>query len=421
MKCSLQDRAAGACQDGSALPETDAAPQSGAEQRCEPVCRPFKVERVSESDLQGPLPAEWDALHERISPCTPFTSALWNTLWWKHQRSDRLFVRDDLCLLVVRDARNSLVAVAPMMSTWRPSFGPIRVNTLRYFGADPNVTEIRGLVCEPQYEDEAHEAVREYLRMWLPKSAWVEWGALRRENCAKAARTLPDAANTSTRDIDAYHLELPATWEELRSSRSRNIKESIRRCYNSLKREGLSAELRVVQSTQDVPAALATFFRLHSMRSLAANTVAHADVFQRESDRAFITEYTHELSRLGQLRIFQLLISGNVVATRVGFQFNDEIYLYYSGYDPTWSKYSVMTTLVVEALKWSIDQRLKVVHLSTGTDVSKLRWSPGVTHYCTLTEVRRGWSARLCFSTYQHAQRLGSWVRDSRLAALVRR
>lgn len=404
MKCSLQDRTAGA-----------------AERLSDSMCRPFEVERVSESDLQGPLLAEWDALHERISPCTPFTSALWNTLWWKHQRSDRLFVRDDLCVLVVRDARNSLVAVAPMMSTWRPSFGPLRINTLRYFGADPNVTEIRGLVCEPQNEADAHEAVREYVRRWLPESAWVEWGALRRESCAKAARKLPDSAKTATREIDAYHLELPATWEQLRSSRSRNIKESIRRCYNSLKRDGLSAELRVVQSTQDVPAALATFFQLHSMRSLAANTVAHADVFQRESDRAFITDYTHELSRRGRLRIFQLLISGNVVATRLGFQCNDEIYLYYSGYDPTWSKYSVMTTLVVEALKWSIDQGLKVVHLSTGTDVSKLRWSPGVTHYCALTEIRRGWRARLCFGTYQHAHRLGRWVGSSRLAALVRR
>jgi CelD/BcsL family acetyltransferase involved in cellulose biosynthesis len=421
MKFSLQERAAGACQDGSVTTEMEAPPGSGAGQLCHSACRPFKAQRVSESDLNGPLLAEWNALHARISPCTPFTSAQWNALWWKHYRSRSRFVHDELCLLVVTDARDALVAVAPMMSTWRPSFGPLRVNTLRYFGADPNVTEIRGLVCEPQNEGDAHEAVREYLSKLLPRSSWVEWGALRRENCAKAARKLPDGSKTSTREIDAYHLELPATWEELRSSRSRNIKESIRKCYNSLKRDGLTPQLRVVQSPQDVAGALQTFFRLHSMRNLATNTVAHADVFQNENDRAFLTEYAHELSRRGQLRIFQLLISGDVVATRVAFQFNDEIYLYYSGYDPTWSKYSVMTTLVVEALKWSIEQRLKVVHLSTGTDVSKLRWSPGVTHYCALTEVRRGWRARLSFGVYQQAQRLASWAGRSRFAAGARR
>jgi len=100
------------------------------------------------------------------------------------------------------------------------------------------------------------------------------------------------------------------------------------------------------------------------------------------------------------------LISGNVVASRIGFQNGDQIYLYYSGYDPSWSKYSVMTTLVVETIKWSIEQRLAIVHLSTGSDVSKLRWGPVQTRYVALTEVRRSWRARLFFSIYQQAQGL---------------
>ena len=244
-----------------------------------PTCRPFKAERLAEADFTGPLLAEWNALHERISPCMPFTSPQWNVLWWKHYRANRLFVRDELYLIVVTDARNALIAVAPMMSTRRPSFGPIRLHTLRYFGADPNVTEIRGLVCEADNEVDALDAVRKFLGHELTRSDWVEWGALRRDNCAKALRKLPEDTKTTSREIDGYHLELPATWEALRSSRSRNIKESIRRCYNSLRRDGLTPELRVVQSVEDTPAALEAFFRLHSMRSLATNTVAHADVF----------------------------------------------------------------------------------------------------------------------------------------------
>jgi CelD/BcsL family acetyltransferase involved in cellulose biosynthesis len=199
---------------------------------------------------------------------------------------------------------------------------------------------------------------------------------------------------------------LPTTWEALRSSRSRNIKESIRRCYNSLKRDGLTPELRVIQSPGETPAALETFFQLHAMRSLASNTITHADVFRKKTERAFISEFARVLAERGELRIFQLLISGKVVASRIGFQNNDQIYLYYSGYDPTWSKYSVMTTLVVEAIKWSIEQRLATVHLSTGTDVSKLRWGPVKTRYVALTEVPQTWRARLSFSIYQRAQSL---------------
>ena len=312
---------------------------------------PFKAERVGEAALAGPLLAEWDALHDRISPNMPFTSASWNALWWKHHRSQSLLKRDELCLIVVRDAQNALIAVAPMMSTRRPSIGPSGLHTLRFFGADPNVTELRGLVCEPENEVAAIESVVKCLKHEYPHADWIEWGALRQENWERAALELPKGSRSSNRETDGYHLELPATWEALRASRSRNIKESIRRCYNSLKRDGLTLQLRVIQSPEETPAALATFFRLHAMRSLATNTITHADVFRKENERAFIREYARGRAERGELRIFQLLISGNVVASRIGFQNNDQIYLYYSGYDPSWSKYSVMTTLVVEALK----------------------------------------------------------------------
>jgi len=230
--------------------------------------------------------------------------------------------------------------------------------------------------------------------------------ALRWPSWEQASRKLGAGSSTSIQEIDGYHLDLPSTWEELRASRSRNIKESIRRCYNSLKRNGLTPELRVVEAAEEAPAALATFFRLHAMRSLATNTVPHGNVFRAENDRAFLTEYALECAHRGELRIFQLLIGGAVVATRVAFQRNDQIYLYFSGYDLAWSKYSVMTTLVVEAIKWSIGRRLTLVHLSTGADVSKLRWGPTQTRYVAATQVAHRWSARMSFGTYQRIKRL---------------
>jgi CelD/BcsL family acetyltransferase involved in cellulose biosynthesis len=367
---------------------------------------PFKAERVGEAALEGTLIAEWDALQARISPYLPFTSPSWNALWWKHHRCNSLFARDELCLIVVRDAQNALIAVAPMMATLRPAIGPVRVQALRYFGADPNVTEVRGMVCEPENEEAALEAVLACLKKDYPRADWIEWGALRQASWEQASRKLPEGSRTPIQEIDGYHLDLPSTWEALRASRSRNIKESVRRCYNSLKRDGLTPELRVVQAAEEVPAALATFFRLHAARSLATNTVPHGNVFRAQNDRAFLTEYALDCAHRGELRIFQLLIDGAVVATRVAFQRNDQIYLYFSGYDLKWSKYSVMTTLVVEAIKWSIGRRLTILHLSPGTDVSKLRWGPTATRYVASTQVTRRWSAELSYDTHQRAGRV---------------
>jgi hypothetical protein len=71
-------------------------------------------------------------------------------------------------------------------------------------------------------------------------------------------------------------------------------------------------------------------------------------------------------------------------------------------------------------MKWSIDQRLGILHLSTGTDVSKLRWSPIATRYFALTEVPLNWRASLSFGTYQRAHRFVSWLARSRSAASAR-
>jgi CelD/BcsL family acetyltransferase involved in cellulose biosynthesis len=71
------------------------------------------------------------------------------------------------------------------------------------------------------------------------------------------------------------------------------------------------------------------------------------------------------------------------VAARVAFLLQDELYLYFSGFDPKWARYSVMTTTVAETIKWAIQHRLRAVNLSTGTDVSKTRWSPSVLTTCS--------------------------------------
>src|SRR5579859_2755055 len=139
---------------------------------------PFETERVTESQLFGPLLAEWQTLHDRLSPRTPFTSPVWNALWWKHFRSRQLLIGNELFAHVVRDRGGRLVGVAPMMSTDRPSVGPMRLRTLRCFGADPNITELRGLVCEPRDEAQVFRSLCEYMGRYY-RFDWIDWGAIR--------------------------------------------------------------------------------------------------------------------------------------------------------------------------------------------------------------------------------------------------
>ncbi len=124
-------------------------------------------------------------------------------------------------------------------------------------------------------------------------------------------------------------------------------------------------------------------------------SIPHPNHFAAEGARRFLHEVCGELAARDIMRVFQLTIGGRVVASRIGFEVGDSLYLYYSGSDPEWSKYSVMTTTAAEAIKYAIARGLKTVNLSPGNDVSKTRWSPREIPHQT---------------AYEHSGRLRSWL-----------
>src|ERR1700733_7117846 len=108
------------------------------------------VERAAGQGAIEKIASEWEKLEESLQPRTPFTSPLWNSLWWKHFHTDSAWVRDELFVHTVRNEFATLIAVAPMMLTSRPAFGPLRVRALQLLGADENVTEMRSVISRPE-------------------------------------------------------------------------------------------------------------------------------------------------------------------------------------------------------------------------------------------------------------------------------
>ena len=323
------------------------------------------------------LRPEWEQLERTSFPRTPFTQPRWSSLWLRHFAQQRSSLNDTLLLLSFRDQEGALRGVAPMVVSQRPAFGPLRTRMLQSLGSDPNVTELSGRTSAPEHAPAVMTALLQYLEQHRASWDLVYFSSLRdteREVLAQSpgvhwAGERPD-----------FVLELPPTWEAFRAGLGRNIKESLRKCYNSLKRDGYDFEVKVRTAPAEMEEALTQFFRLHAARASLPGAVEHHDVFAHEHSRRFLRDYVHEAAAAGEARFFQLVIDGQVVATRLGFVLDEHLYLYFSGFDPAWRHHSVMTTTVAEAIRWAIDARLRFVNLSPGRDVSKTRWGP-----CELT------------------------------------
>jgi CelD/BcsL family acetyltransferase involved in cellulose biosynthesis len=356
---------------------------------------PYFVERINDFAALRSLTPEWEELDGSIPSRTPFTSPSWNLLWWHHFSEKRLWLQDDLfvlVVLVVRDEQRRLIAIAPLMRTQRPAAGPWRMREIQFFGADPNITELRGPVCRPEHRAEATRMLQAHLMERAGDWDSLQWCGVPDGDSVEAL-----GAPAIYRDVHDYSLHLPASWAVLVAGLSRNMKEALRKGYNSLRRAGHAFTFRTVSAPAEVGEALDIFFRLHRERAGLAGSVTHPDAFRSVRSRRFLRAYGQDMSTRGQLRIFQLVIDDQIVATRIGFVFGDQMYLYYSGYSRRWSRFSVMTTLTAESIKWALDSGFRIVNLSSGNDYAKTRWQPveSVSHdYTVQSPLGQNWLAR---------------------------
>jgi CelD/BcsL family acetyltransferase involved in cellulose biosynthesis len=357
-----------------------------------------QIEVLKDPAALRAVASEWNALAARHGEGLPFRTWEWVDTWLRWFPERRLTVRDEPEVLIFREPGGGMVGVAPLVRTRRPGVGPALLCGLEFLGADPNVTEVRGVLVDPAWEAPVYQALLGHLGERARRFQWIGWRGVAEGGAGEALlRGGPGVPLSVGRE--GYRLRLGTTWEEFKSARPRNLKEALRRCYNSLKRDGHAFVLDVARTPAEVEVAVDRFLALHASRAGAEGFKEHGNVFDSEAGRGFLREVCRSLAARDAVRIFQLRIGEAAVASRIGFMVGDTLYLYFSGFDPAWGRYSVMTTTVAEAIKWAIDARLSWVHLSTGSDESKLRWRPDRVVYLEGVQFA------------PHASRLARWAR----------
>lgn len=376
--------------------------------RCIPANADMRVEVATSLSALQALEPDYEQVLRSTGNTLPFALHEWHMAWCRQFLESSRRIRTEPMIHAARNAEGRCVAIVPLILT-RRTVGPVQFGTLDLLGADPAITEIRTSLIEPGYEAPAIRAIRRKVAD-VRSIDWLNWGVL---SDAHVGALSSCAQLKFQQPLLDYVLDLPSSWEEFNSKLKRNIHESIRRCYNSLKRDGLTCELRVAQEPGAVKEALERFFTLHAMRAELQGAAVHRNHFANARSQLFLHEVCAKLAARGMVRIFQLAIRGEIVALRIGFVIGDSLYLYYSGFDPRWSKYSVMTTTVVETVKYAIGQRLKTINLSPSKDISKTRWGPREIALTQAVQISPSPLSRLAFAGFQRVKSgrpLPSWI-----------
>ena len=370
------------------------------------------IGRLTVERLQGPealadIAAEWNVLDRQIAPRSPFTSPSWVIPWWKHfSRHRQMLFHDEFFCHVVRGDAGRLVAVAPLMRTSVPGIGPPVARMLQFFGTDPAVTEIRGVICKPEHQAPVVEALVEHFLGRRNEWDVFRWAGLRHPLDTYGTQC-PRCAFMARDVLLDYIIELPGSWEDLRRRLSSNMRRKVRKAYESLERDAFAFRLRVTENSHGIEAAMHRFLTLHTARAEATGTIVHDNKFERVQVRAFLAEHLNGAAERGELRIFELEIGGDVVASRLAFLLGSDMWMHSSGYDPALKNYSVMTVLTTEMIKWAFAQGLDRVNLSTGRDQSKTGWRPREVLFGNAVQISPTWRAGAAFVPFRAYEALG--------------
>jgi CelD/BcsL family acetyltransferase involved in cellulose biosynthesis len=361
---------------------------------------PLRGWRAAETQL-----AEWEQLARAAGSWLPFQEPGWSRAWWRHWAARGSLRADRFLLWVGRDEGERVRALLPTVLSTHPGRGPLRLRVLGALGRDPNLTELQPLLCRAEDVRAAHAGL---LRALYAHRR--EWDAFRWASVPSPAAAIVRATPgvERVRSLPDYVLHTGESWPGFAATLPRNVKEAMRKARNAPRRAGLQLRFRVLDDAAEIGRLLPEFVQLHARRSQAPAAPPHPDVFGNGPATAFLADLLAAWSRAGIARALALFDDGRLIACRLAFRMRDTLYLYYSGYDPDYARYSVMTRTMVDGIRWAVENGVRVVNLSTGTDVAKTRWRPACVEYETLWQWApslRGRCARLLHRLAGHDRR----------------
>jgi CelD/BcsL family acetyltransferase involved in cellulose biosynthesis len=333
----------------------------------------LRIETLTTVGELEALAPEWRELAAGVTLRTPSKTPLWQIAWWRHFGArPTMLNRHEMRVFVLREPSGELVAVAPMMITHRPGVGPSLFRELQFFGADPYVTQLRGPICRRERLADASKALVAHAAQ-TAEHDFAQWRGMAPGLCSEETQTRVPMPQLD--DVDSY-LPMRESYEAFHAALPKKTRKHLRKSQNDLRDAGINYTFRVTTAPDEIGSGLQRFYELHACRAKLKDVTQHPNVFNCGQSREFLDDYGAQMAAAGDLRLFEMLVDGRVVATRIGFALGDELYLYFSGYDPAYGIYSIMTTLIAETLRWAHENGVAIVNLSSGVDRSKTRFRP---------------------------------------------
>jgi len=306
----------------------------------------------------------WNSTLEKCSSSNIFLTWEWLSLWWKYFSLDR-----ELVLLLLED-NEEITGIAPLMYSVNSAFG-LRTKKIEFVGT--GASDYNGFIVTPK----GRGCIRVFLdHLTSFRSKWdcIELTDIP-EN-AESLEALRKASNSTklVRDLALYecpYTPLPTSSAELTAVLSQKLKKNLRRGMKLLEKD-YEVEFDDCSRTKSLTESMNSFFELHQKRWRAKGL---SGIFADVKARSFHLDVAKSFARKNWLGLFLLRLSGTPIAAHYGFRYRSKFYLYLTGFDPRYSKYSVANLLTAHIMDDCIQRGLREFDFLRGAEEYKTRWN----------------------------------------------
>ena len=267
------------------------------------------------------LAREWDDLLARVKKAPIFMRYIYQRTWWQYLGNN------NLKLIAIRDDDERLVGLAPL-------YGQVTETGQRQltFVGCVDVSDYLDLLIDKDYVQAGHQALLDC----LASDDGPAWDKLylcslphysdTHTHLAEAARSQGWQVEVARQDICPV-ITLAESWDGYLASINKKQRHEIRRKMRKIEAEA-DVNWYVIESQDGLDAAMATFIDLHQ------KSTQHKRDFWSDERIRFFKAVTVEFARAGWLKLFFIEVNGVKAATLLCFDYDNELLVYNSGYDP---------------------------------------------------------------------------------------
>lgn len=323
----------------------------------------LEVRRISDSGCLQELSRQWDRLASNV----PLRSFAWHASWWKHYGDQR-----GLYALVVHDADESIIGIAPWFVEQRPGQGRV----LSWLGSGEVCSDYQSILVQEEHAD----AVTEALAEWLDKAAGDDtWDLLhldtvptRDATVASLVAQLWTGGHTIHREPgpNCWRVELPPSWGEYVDSLSKSHRKQVRRIERRQLETG-RAVFRLADSAIELARGLDILVELHQQRR---NSLGEPGCFASEQFESFIRDAATHILASGQLRLGWVEVDGEPAAVEFQLADGHVTYAYQAGVNPKLLDEEPGRMINIATIRHAIEEGQRSFDFLRGDEPYKAHW-----------------------------------------------